>query len=240
MADGFAMPKSTEPNGEMDGKFGQETRDTIVAFQEKHELKVDGVVGRETLRSLDAVAVEKGLPPRKPRFFPPKKKEEPLPEGCEFNVEYQNVRNIGFCRPTSCGGALQFDIKQVHKRGKTCPASLAGKNLDERVTVISNETTCPSTGGVLTGSCPLGADGTPTSPCTDTYAMCFPKNHRDIRSQIEFGIIPPVPCQGKMRQELIIDGSVIEVKIITFQVTFFIDLNAPPDFFVCPAFVSVA
>jgi hypothetical protein len=239
VADGFQMPKSTKPNGEMDGGFGQETKDTIVAFQEKHGLKVDSVVGRETLRRLDAIAIEKGLPQRKPKFFPPKKKEKPLPEGCEFNVEYQNQRSISFCSATSCGGAVQFDIRKVHKRGKTCPASLAGKSLDERVTVISSETTCPNKGGVLTGSCSLGADGTPALPCTDTYAMCFPKNHPDIRSQIELGIIPPVPCKGKMRQELIIDGNVVQVKIITFEVTFFIDLNAPPDFFTCPALVSV-
>ena len=52
--DGFPMPASTKA-GELDGAFGRETFTTIKQFQTKHDLKVDGIVGRQTLRRLDEV-----------------------------------------------------------------------------------------------------------------------------------------------------------------------------------------
>ncbi len=56
VADGFAMPRSTKPTGEMDGGFGEETFTVIKEFQVKHGLRVDGVVGRETMGKLDELA----------------------------------------------------------------------------------------------------------------------------------------------------------------------------------------
>ncbi|HZB46330.1 MAG TPA: peptidoglycan-binding domain-containing protein, partial [Pyrinomonadaceae bacterium] len=56
VADGFPMPVSTKPDGEMDGIFGDETFRTVQMFQRKHELADDGIVGRDTLRVLDRLA----------------------------------------------------------------------------------------------------------------------------------------------------------------------------------------
>lgn len=53
--DGFPMPASTKPTGELDGAFGRETFTVVKQFQAKHDLKTDGIVGRETLRRLDEV-----------------------------------------------------------------------------------------------------------------------------------------------------------------------------------------
>lgn len=39
-----------------DAKFGDETKAAIVAYQQRHELAIDGVVGAQTLRSLDRPA----------------------------------------------------------------------------------------------------------------------------------------------------------------------------------------
>jgi peptidoglycan hydrolase-like protein with peptidoglycan-binding domain len=50
--DGFDMPISTKENGEMDGIFGSETFCKVWAFQEKHDLETDGVVGHDTLGEL--------------------------------------------------------------------------------------------------------------------------------------------------------------------------------------------
>jgi hypothetical protein len=57
VADGFEMPLSTKPNGEMDTIFGDETFRTVQKFQRKHKLSDDGIVGRDTLRKLDEQAM---------------------------------------------------------------------------------------------------------------------------------------------------------------------------------------
>ncbi len=49
---GFAMPKSTK-SGSPDGDFGSETYNSVVAFQKKYGLGVDGVVGRQSMTKLD-------------------------------------------------------------------------------------------------------------------------------------------------------------------------------------------
>lgn len=49
---GFQMPKSTK-NGGPDGDFGSETYNTVIGFQKKHGLTVDGAVGRQTMTKLD-------------------------------------------------------------------------------------------------------------------------------------------------------------------------------------------
>ncbi len=56
VADGFAMPNSTKPTGELDGVFGNEMVRVVNAFQQKHRAECgtpDGIVGRNTLRVLD-------------------------------------------------------------------------------------------------------------------------------------------------------------------------------------------
>jgi len=90
--DGFDMPGSTKPTGELDGQFGQETFDVLKLFQEKHALDVDGIVGRQTLREMDQLeaARESDGPPLEPvpegespePSTPPEKqpKVEPAPE----------------------------------------------------------------------------------------------------------------------------------------------------------------
>jgi peptidoglycan hydrolase-like protein with peptidoglycan-binding domain len=52
---GFDMPRSTKPDGLLDGIFGQETEAVVKKFQQVNGLKVDGIVGRDTLTRLDAI-----------------------------------------------------------------------------------------------------------------------------------------------------------------------------------------
>ena len=54
--DGFALPGSTKPGGQLDGVFGPEMARQVRAFQAKQGLESDGVVGRQTLRALDRLA----------------------------------------------------------------------------------------------------------------------------------------------------------------------------------------
>ena len=48
----YPMPITTR-RGIFDGIYGKETADTVRAFQKDYGLKVDGVVGRKTIRKLD-------------------------------------------------------------------------------------------------------------------------------------------------------------------------------------------
>jgi peptidoglycan hydrolase-like protein with peptidoglycan-binding domain len=54
---GFELPGSTKPTGELDGVFGQETLSAVQGFQTEQGLDVDGVVGRQTMRALDELAL---------------------------------------------------------------------------------------------------------------------------------------------------------------------------------------
>jgi peptidoglycan hydrolase-like protein with peptidoglycan-binding domain len=56
--DGFLMPRSTKPTGELDGAFGQETFSSVRAFQRKHGLDADGIIGHQTMGKLDELAVQ--------------------------------------------------------------------------------------------------------------------------------------------------------------------------------------
>ncbi|MGH4012941.1 MAG: peptidoglycan-binding protein [Pseudonocardiaceae bacterium] len=72
--DGFAMPISFKSGGP-DGIFGKETKSTVKAFQAKHGLTEDGIVGRQTLGKLDELAGGEGPKPDKP-IAPPLGPEE--------------------------------------------------------------------------------------------------------------------------------------------------------------------
>jgi peptidoglycan hydrolase-like protein with peptidoglycan-binding domain len=50
---GFPMPISTRRYGTPDGIYGSETAATVRKFQQKYGLKVDGIVGRNTMSQLD-------------------------------------------------------------------------------------------------------------------------------------------------------------------------------------------
>ena len=54
---GFAMPISTGgPRWSPDADFGNETRESVIKFQQRHHLDDDGVVGQKTMRALDNAA----------------------------------------------------------------------------------------------------------------------------------------------------------------------------------------
>lgn len=63
VADGFDMPASTKSTGELDGAFGSETFTVLKKFQAKYGLRVDGIVGRETMGKLDELELNRKPPP---------------------------------------------------------------------------------------------------------------------------------------------------------------------------------
>jgi len=243
VADGFAMPRSTLEDGELDGNFGTETYNTIMNFQSKHKIGRDGIVGRDTLQQLDTLAVANKLPPadhaspvdcrpvaRRPQ--PIAKKPGPVKD-CVMHAVYANERSVNFCASSSCGVAVQFDVQRITRTGPKCPPDFAGKTLNERVTIIDAQTSCPHKPQVVTGSAPIQKDGTLVA-ATDTYGICFPK--KSAGELMEFGF---TSCDAAMRQELIIDGKVFEVRIISLHVDFQLDLS-DPQFLSCSGFGSVS
>jgi peptidoglycan hydrolase-like protein with peptidoglycan-binding domain len=64
--DGFAFTKSLNPDGTLNGIYGEETAANVKAFQTKHRLPLkEGVTGRQTLGKLDELALAR-TPPATP------------------------------------------------------------------------------------------------------------------------------------------------------------------------------
>src|SRR5262245_61843285 len=57
---GHPRPISTRKHGSVDGIFGDETKATVRAFQCRHGLVGDGIVGRKTLAKLDTLLPRAG------------------------------------------------------------------------------------------------------------------------------------------------------------------------------------
>jgi hypothetical protein len=94
--DEFPLPKSTKPDGTLDGIFGAEMLTAVRGFQSKHDLTgpsgvPDGVIGRKTLGALDGLPDRGGgggrggkpTPPQPGQLCPPgavSNETDPLPE----------------------------------------------------------------------------------------------------------------------------------------------------------------
>jgi len=72
---GFPMPISTRRRGTPDGIYSAETAATVRKFQQKYGLKVDGIVGRNTMSRLDRLFIS--APPVPPT--PPTPPSPPVP-----------------------------------------------------------------------------------------------------------------------------------------------------------------
>jgi peptidoglycan hydrolase-like protein with peptidoglycan-binding domain len=88
VADGFAMPISTKPDGQMDGDFGGETASAVTKFQSKHALSPDSRVGHDTMGKLDDLAGGTGPTPPGPGPVPP----SPPPPVVPLTVTIGKVR----------------------------------------------------------------------------------------------------------------------------------------------------
>lgn len=137
VADGFPMPESTKPTGEMDGVFGEETLATVGQFQGEYGLSVDGVVGRETLGELDRLASARGggdepdepghvcscpqgtepVAPADGPFteaFAPAS-EESAPAGFEPVADIDKAEHCPNCKPKDCPGYSDREIAESRK-----------------------------------------------------------------------------------------------------------------------------
>ena len=197
-----------------DGEYFAETARAVEAFKIREGISPsDAIVGRKTIAALDAVELSR-----------------PPTTGCKFNVRYGNERQEKLCVPTSCGGAIQFDILDITASGTTCPPSLAGMEVTEDV--VSDKGCIKLPNKPVTGSFRLDARGrVPISGAVDTYGFCFPKRRVDELMLILRS------CTQTMTQKVFVGGMLADTRTITFVVHFRPDLSAP-DFFSCDASIT--
>ncbi len=155
---------------------------------------------------LNQVAGVAGQGPSRPGGRPP--------PACSFNVQYANERTVNFCRPTSCGGAIQFDIVGVTASGPGCPSTLEGLDITEDVT--SDAGCVPLPNKPVTGQFKLGPGGKPPPDATDTYGFCFPKDY----------MLQPI-CIQKLTQKVFVGGMLADTRTITFYIERISDFSAP-------------
>ena len=91
--DGFEMPNSTKKTGLPDGIFGQEMYKTVCNFQAKYDLDINGIVGRQTMGELDALAGGGVTPKKEPEI-------EATDEAMGKRVT-ETMNLINDCSPTS-------------------------------------------------------------------------------------------------------------------------------------------
>jgi peptidoglycan hydrolase-like protein with peptidoglycan-binding domain len=103
--DEFALPKSTKPDGTLDGVFGGETISAVRGFQRKHELTgpggvPDGVIGRRTLTALDGLSGGSAPTPPGPKPGQPcvpgavSNQTDPLPEIAPPSLSFMSPTQI--------------------------------------------------------------------------------------------------------------------------------------------------
>ncbi|MBD2157862.1 peptidoglycan-binding protein [Leptolyngbya sp. FACHB-16] len=95
---GFPMPISTRQRGIPDGIYGSETTATVRKFQQKYKLRVDGIVGKDTLSQLDRLF--KSAPPvnQEPMCGVPRRA---FRRQLGSNLEYENA-NATIPQPILC------------------------------------------------------------------------------------------------------------------------------------------
>lgn len=135
--DGFAMPKSTKPTGELDGGFGAETFAVVKEFQAKHGLTVDGIVGRETLGVLDGLELARGQEP----LLKPKPGQEPsvleLPGGLQILIPGSGV--IPERAPDPGLGSIPNLLGDVAKAGEVAAAAAQLFKIAEKAAAAAEE-----------------------------------------------------------------------------------------------------
>jgi peptidoglycan hydrolase-like protein with peptidoglycan-binding domain len=91
---GFPMPISTQRRVSPDGIYGSETTATVRKFQQKYGLKVDGVVGRNTMSRLDQLFVSAPPINQEPMCGVPQGKFQALRRQRSINPEQESAGSI--------------------------------------------------------------------------------------------------------------------------------------------------
>lgn len=97
---GIPMPRTTAKFGSPDGIFGSESKNKVVAFQRKHGLSKDGVVGHDTMTKLDELVRGAWVPP--PRIDGPGDKK-----ASDDNARIAILRTLTGSKPQSINFAYK-------------------------------------------------------------------------------------------------------------------------------------
>ncbi len=189
-----------------DGIFGSDTGQGVMAFKKKHNLGYYQYpdVGPGTMSKLDELCSSGSVPPW---TTPPQ--ITPGGPSCQFTILYNNMRTVSAPSGT-CGGAIQYDVVRVTAKGGSCPKTLEGLYLTERVRTDHGCGTpldqTVKTGGPLG---PIDSNGYLPSLSTDTYGMYIPP---DLAPSCDS------PCTETFDQKLYVGGRFAEENYISFEV----------------------
>lgn len=125
-----------------DGDFGSETRNAVIDFQNKNDLnKIDGIVGPETMGTLDNILIEKKGGGKKEK--PPQKKDCDIFNRFKFSSEPAHIEML-----KTTAKCKEFIVKlKATKIGKNtiCPTFIATIR-DSNETIIKGPKTFPVDG----------------------------------------------------------------------------------------------
>lgn len=184
--------------------FGRDTGQGVITFKKKYSLGSYDYpdVGPRTMKKLDELCSKEVVPPW---TTPPKL----IPESCQLSILYNNMRTVN-APPGTCGGAIQYDVVRVISKGNSCPKTLKGLYVTERVRT-DHYCGTPLDKDVIIGK-PLGpidSNGYLPALSTDAYGLYIPP---------ELAPYCENPCTETYRQRLYVGGRMADENHIAFEI----------------------
>lgn len=195
---GFAMPRSTRPDGSMDGIFGGETEQKVKDFQVKNGLvnrhgAADGIVGHNTMTTLDRVA------PRGPAAS-----MSPVSSTIRFNVPLIQQQFSPVCWLASAAMILQYK-----GRATLATADLGMQGLDFRTPGLTVPSEHPTGQQQQAELGRLGFVGVRSSSCTEEGLYQILRDHGPVILLHQIGMFSygpgaPIPAAARGRGHAVV------------------------------------
>ena len=188
---GFPMPRSTRPDGSMDGIFGGETEQKVKDFQEQNGLVnrggvADGIVGRNTMTTLDRVAPQE-----------PATSMSTMSSTIRFNVPMIQQQFSPVCWLASAAMVLQY-------KGRISPATedLRQQGPDFRTPGLTVSSQYPTGAGQQSELRRLGFVGARSFSCTEEGLYQILRQHGPVILMHHVGMFTygpgaPIPANAR-------------------------------------------
>ena len=129
---GYELPKFG-----VDGDFGSETRRAVIDFQTQEQLNsIDGIVGPETMGTLDNAVIAKGG--KKDKKPPKCSKKKPTPF---FSDTFSHQSGADFFTENGCANTLFIKARDLHDNSATGGCNAFEVRVDGKLLKTINPTT---------------------------------------------------------------------------------------------------